>query len=34
VTADGQLFLAVNRAGVNVGAKNVTIDDITVNAAN
>jgi chitodextrinase len=34
VSADGQLFLSVNRAGVNVGAKSVTIDDLTVTAAN
>jgi chitodextrinase len=34
VTADGQLFLSVNRASTNVGAKGVTIDDLTVDAAN
>jgi hypothetical protein len=34
VTADGQLFMSVNRASTNVGAKGVTIDDLTVDAAN
>ena len=34
VTAPGQLFLSVNRGGANVGAKGVTIDDLTVIEAN
>ncbi|HET7901327.1 MAG TPA: Ig-like domain-containing protein, partial [Candidatus Nanopelagicales bacterium] len=32
VTAGGQVFLALNRASTNVGAKSVTIDDLVVNA--
>jgi len=32
VTAPGQLFVSVVRAGTNVGAKSVAIDDLTVSA--
>ena len=31
VTANGQVFLALNRASTNVGAKSVAIDDLVVN---
>ncbi len=31
VTANGQIFLALNRASTNVGAKSVAIDDLVVN---
>ena len=34
VSDPGQLFLAFNRSGANVGAKSVMIDDLTVDAAN